>query len=445
MSIFASTILTYGNRILCVVLLLGVNIAISRGLGPAGRGTYAVFLLISTITLLTGNLGTNISSLRSIRKTDASMHSIVANALASVTAASLVVSSAVLASFPFCGTSIFRGLKLSWIAIAVSGAALLSISMTNSYLLLAENRVILVNLVDLVQSGSLFLGIICLLASHFRTVEAIMWMYLGSTAITCILSTSLILRYLTPAWDKLDWRVSYGLLKHGVIVLPVNVFQLLNGRVALFLLNMWSPAAQLGYFAVAISIAELLRHFAEAVRTVMFGELALRHGERAVRLTRSAARWILWAAVLGGVALIVLARPFVLIAFSAAYLPVVPLLSYIVAGSVCLAAASPMMSLMLMSGHGASQTRAAAVGMTLNMLLSVILIPSWGTMGAAVAYFVSFAALAISVYVDFFRYFGRTQGWTWLLPGRADWAILMEKIQLLLRPQAAPTVGTGRG
>lgn len=423
-----------------MLMLLGVNVAVSRGLGPAGRGQYAVLILISTITLLTGNLGTNISSLRLIQQGKISRAAVASNAMLLVLITSLSFGALVLASYPLLTSTLYRGLPFVWVGIAVVGAVCLAVSMTNSYLLLAENRIVLVNLIDLIQSGSLLVPVIAVLLYRFNTVYAVLWCYLASTVVTCLVSTLLVLRYLAPDWRALDWNVSYSTLKYGATVLPVNVFQLLNGRVALFLLNIWSTSVQLGYFAVAISVAELLRHFAEAVKTVMFGELTLAASDRAIELTRLAARWIMWAAVLGGAMLILLAKPLIVIFFSAVYLPVVPLLAYIVFGSVCLAVASPMMSLLLTSGHGASQTRAAAIGMVLNVLLSVILIPRWGTTAAAFAYTVSFFALAVAVYWDFFRYFGRNRGWEWLLPTRADALVITRKLRALAGTQPVAEV-----
>ena len=427
--VFRNTVLTYSSRIASLLMLLAVNVAVSRGLGPGGRGQYGVLLLISTIVLLTGNLGTNISSLRSIQEGRIPLAVVASNAIVTVVVTSLAVGSLAVATFSFFVSTLYRGLYFGWVAIAVAGAVFLSVSMTNSYLLLAENRIVLVNIIDLIQSASLLIGVLVALLSRLSTLDTIMWIYLGSTVVTCVVSTLLVLRHLAPDWRALQWSLSCSLLKYGATVLPVNVFQLLNGRVALFLLNMWSTSAQLGYFAVAISMAELLRHFSEAVRTVMFGELALSSLDQAVRLARSAARWMIWVAGCGGVTMILLAKPFVTIVFSSIYLPVVPLLSYIVVGSVCLALASPLMSLLLMSGHGGSQTRASAIAMGLNVVLSIVLIPRLGMTAAAFAYSVSFFALAVAVYVDFFRYFGRAQGWAWLLPNRGD----LEKLRLVVR------------
>jgi O-antigen/teichoic acid export membrane protein len=173
----------------------------------------------------------------------------------------------------------------------------------------------------------------------------------------------------------------------------VSGMQLVNHHTSILMLGIFLAPAEVGIFRVAVQTAALAAFGLQVVASVMGPRIAevYAHGERKrlQRLATGAARVGL-AFNLALTAVFLVVGPWLLPMlfgepFAAAYVPLVILLC----GQLINSVTGLVASLLNMTGHERDTARGVAVGAGVNVLLNLLLVPSFGLLGAAVATAVS--------------------------------------------------------
>jgi O-antigen/teichoic acid export membrane protein len=110
--------------------------------------------------------------------------------------------------------------------------------------------------------------------------------------------------------------------------------------------------------------------------------------------------------VAAALALVVGAGKLLLLAFGSAYVAAYPALVVLAAGAAVGALAGPAAHVLLLTGHEGAYPRIMVGGMVLRFALLALLGPSFGLMGAAVAWAVSAAAIGMTLVVACWRLVG---------------------------------------
>lgn len=220
-----------------------------------------------------------------------------------------------------------------------------------------------------------------------------------------------------------------ALVRYGLRVWAGSLSVLLILRVDQVLMAPLAPTAQLGFYAVAVAVAELPAAAFNAVRDVVFATSAARADPHVVA---RACRTAMALLAPGCLALVVVAPPVVVVFFGQDFAPAVPMVRVLFVAAIpsglAAVAGAGLMALDRPGRLGVAQAVVAVV----NVGVVVALVPVLGGMGAALASLVAYTLLALAAVVLFTRASGLGLREV-LVPRVADVSGLVAR----LRPRAA--------
>ena len=262
---------SFANRLLLLAIGIVASVLITRALGPAGRGQYALALAIAAVGVQLGNLGLHASNTYAVSRRPDLMGTLVAN--------SLLVSVAV-----GCG-----GGLIAWLAFAILPAlapvpstllalALLSVPLGLAYLLLQNlllgtQQVRFYNLVELGLRVSSTVTVIGLIVLVGITPSSVFVISIATTAVGVVL----LLRHLGGS-ASMPVRPSLGILgehsRYGFKAYLAALLSFLVLRSDLFLVSSIRGDAAAGYYSIAVALADLVYMLPTTVGMLLFPRLS---------------------------------------------------------------------------------------------------------------------------------------------------------------------------
>jgi len=193
--------------------------------------------------------------------------------------------------------------------------------------------------------------------------------------------------------------VSYReLFRYGLPIYPGTFTSFFSNRVDVYLLAFLvaEPSAPLGYYSMAVTLAQLVFFFPSAVSSLFFPHVAGSAREEVDRQVPMVARVTLLlttgmalALVPGAVVLIRLLLP--------AFEPSLPALFVLLPGVVALSHSKVLTSYLAGLGKTVWTSSVNVGALVLNVVVNLILIPRFGILGAAAASLISYSATAITI------------------------------------------------
>ena len=163
---------------------------------------------------------------------------------------------------------------------------------------------------------------------------------------------------------------------------------ILLGEIATLMLGWLAGPREAGLFQPVARIVPLMVLPAQVVSASFAPRVAelwaLGERVRVMRLTHTFTL-ITSAMTLAVVGLLILAAPLIMRIFGAEFLPSAALLWIVGLAQLLNAAAGPVGQLMTMTGHAGNALRGQLAALAVNLLLGIVLIPSQGAQGAAIA------------------------------------------------------------
>lgn len=187
------------------------------------------------------------------------------------------------------------------------------------------------------------------------------------------------------------------LFRYGLPLYPGNLTQFLSARIDVYLLA-WllvDPSAPLGYYSMAVTMAQLVFFLPNAVSTIYFPHVAGSTREDSDRHVALVSRVTLIITAVVAVALVPLGTfmiHLVLPAFDAA----LPAFYLLLPGVVALSLVKVLSSYLAGLAMTAWMSYVNVAALAVNVVANLILIPPFGILGAAVASLVSYSASAIA-------------------------------------------------
>jgi len=191
---------------------------------------------------------------------------------------------------------------------------------------------------------------------------------------------------------------------------------LVNWRLDQAFLPALTHATQLGYYAVAVSLAEIPSMMIGATKNVVFSEASHRKDPRiAARSTRT----VILIAVIIDVAVAILAKPIIVILFGHSFLPAVDMARILLVGNVPWIAEVVLAAGLLSSGRPGLRSSGQIVSAVITVVGLILLVPVLGAIGAA---WVSLAAYTINFIITLvmFHHVTRIRYVDSVIPRRQD-------------------------
>lgn len=430
-----------GTRLIQLGSTIAVSFLLARLLGPEGRGVYAVLILLPTTLFAFGQLGLTSAMVfyagRGVRVADLERHT-----LGLAIGVSAVVVAGALLALSSLEQNILRVapddlLRLALVALplrlvaTLGGSVLYGLQRFRAYnLILAAQSLLGVVLVVAIV-GILGAGVGGALAAY------LLFLAIGTLAVVAYLD-----RVRRAAAGNSAQRVSAGeLLGYGLRLYPASLGTFFGYRADVFLLGwlLGSPT-EIGIYAVAVSLAELVFNVPDAVSTVLFPRIASASREEADRLAPAMARATVIVTGLAAIAVIPAAW-LALRLILPAFVDGMPALVVLLPGIVSLSVAKILTSYLSGIEQLAPVTTAAVASLVVNLGANLALIPARGIVGAAAASLLSYTVYAVLMV----RFASKASGAPWhafVVPRTEDAARLGTGLRRLARGASPSRQGT---
>ena len=384
---------TFVTRIALLLLSVATSIAITRLLGPEGRGIFAIASTLSAIGIQFGDLGLSSSNTYFAAKERLLLPVLAGNALF----VSLVMGTAaivLLAALDWAWPDFLpmQGVTL-WLALGAIPFGLARAFTQN--LLTGIQDVRGVNRYSL-WSAALLLALIAgagirhdltaqnaLAVSLIATCAGWGWMLLR------LKSHSETIRFSAPALRR---SVAYGMKFYAA-----NFFAFMLLRSDMLMVGGLLGKTQAGLYAVAITLANLIYMLPNVVGTILFPRLsASENGREKWAATRQALIATCALVVISGVVSGLLARPVILRMYGVKFAPAVPAFLCLLPGMLFWGSSSVLSAYTASEGLPARSLFIFFAAFALNLTLNFALLPRYGIVAASInssiCYGLAFAA-----------------------------------------------------
>jgi O-antigen/teichoic acid export membrane protein len=401
----ALTILT---RLLMLVGTVGASVIVARWLGPEGLGSLAVLNTTIVLALVIGSLGLTSANTYFIAKDRRTLAPVWANAIVFALFGGGGVAFAVLA-LARSAPSLFGGVPLDLIVIAVLSIPFQFLLSLGLNVLLAMDRIGQLNLMDALAPAlalSNAIVVLLVLRSNLKVLVSF------NTAATVVLSVCMlwtIRRLVARQNEPMDFRPNADLFKgamtYGLRFFIPLVAAILIFRVDLLIVNHFRGAAEVGVYAVASQVANLLTMLPGVIATLLFPRVASyqdRRGEFALKVTRHVSFVMLIMSVVVAAGSFLL--PFI---YGARFADATIQLLILLPGVCLIGIESVLVQHFTGTGLPIAISVFWLITLAVSLGLNLALVPVFGARGAAVTSTVSYASIFVLVTIYFKMKTGR--------------------------------------
>jgi O-antigen/teichoic acid export membrane protein len=370
------------------------GIIIARVVGPTVRGEYAAITAWMGVLLLVGGMGQPAALVYYVAREPLRAHEYVATSRVMMLATGTVVLVAGVLLAPVLG----HGLSAVTTGYRIAFGALIVVFVGGSFTASLQGRDLhLWNVVRVTQPAFGLIAIVVLWWLRRLTLDAVMIVI----AVSMVLQLLWAYRYcrrtgLAPGRGRV--ALVRPLLGYGTAQIAALAPATLNAQLDQLVLSQTVPAADLGRYAIAVSISLLPMPLVTAIGSVALPRLA-RQREVTAATRRLQRLSVLTSAGVAAAVLAPLAAAsywLVPLVFGAAYRGAVPLLWVLTPGSVFLACGQVTGDLLRGRRHPAVVAWAEGIAAIFTVALLFALLPLVGVYGAAIASTVSYGvALAV--------------------------------------------------
>ncbi|NIN68720.1 MAG: oligosaccharide flippase family protein, partial [Anaerolineae bacterium] len=257
-----------------------------------------------------------------------------------------------------------------------------------------------------------------------------LWATILSSTVLCVFLFPWVMRIAGGIRYRLNYAYLRDAFRYGIKAHLGNIIGFLNYRVEVFLLGIFLPVAAVGFYAVAVGLAEKLWFLSESASTVLFPTVSAEKDEyQRKTFTPLVSRNILFITALGAAALFLVSEWVIVLLYSEEYLLSVRLFRILLPGIVLLSASRILANDIAGRGLPLLNTYVGAIGVVLQVALNLVWIPRYGASGAAWATTVSYG---ITLAVRLWMYM-RLSGNSWatvIVPQPSDWLLYRQLARL---------------
>ncbi|MEA1996421.1 MAG: polysaccharide biosynthesis C-terminal domain-containing protein [Gemmatimonadota bacterium] len=440
MSLAAGSAQTLFLRLTTLALQVPTSILLARLLGVEGKGSYTLLTVIPWLTayVLMGGLDTAQTYLLSSRKTTLRAVSILAGWATPV----IAILSAVVYLL-FVAPSVLAGVPWGLVLVSTVLIPLVIFRYFLLSVLLGFERVVLFNLIYLVNSFMVLLFV--------AVLAGFLGYGLGGALAAFIITQALVLPFglvwirrtsgayraggekkdgtrdkKLTGWQHLTRSLAYGLKGHPAVVLTT-----FNQRFDIFLLGAMAGPKEVGLYAVAVAMAEVIWHVPMSVHLNLFPRVAADGADEGVKRLPRACRMIVLLSVIMALALVLIGKPAIRILFGLSFLPASNAMFALLPGIVAVSAARVFESYFSGVDRRHYQSISASFSFALALVLCIVLIPRYGALGAALASTAGYT-LQMVISIALFTRIGTLSWKDFFLPHRGDIEYLVTTFRQLI-------------
>lgn len=394
---------TLANRVLLLSIGLITSVVIARLLGPEGRGLYAVAVAVGAIGVQLGNLGLHASNTWAVARDRGLLGPLIANSAV----VSIGIGGAAAAAVWI--VAVLRP-DLSPLPVGLLSLALVSVPLGLAYLLwqnllLGTDRIRAYNGIDLLNK-SLGLALIAALAlAGWLTAMSAFLVVALATGLAAAVSLGLLFMdeqsgAIRPRLELLREHARYGTKAYLAAFASFLVL-----RLDMLMVQYLRGSKDAGYYSIAVTLAEVVFLGPVVVGTILFPRLAsMGDDEHRWRVARSVAALIAALMPLAAAVAWIAGGPVIGSLFGPEFQPAEPAFAWLLPGLTALAVHTVFMNYFAAVGMPPITLVAPLVGLAINVVLNLWLIPRAGILGASLASSAAYVAMLVLSGTYFLKY-----------------------------------------
>jgi O-antigen/teichoic acid export membrane protein len=382
---------TFGTRVFLIAIGLVTSVVIPRILGPAGMGLYATAMAVSDIGIQFGNMGLYASNVYFVGRDR--------NLLPALTGNSLFFSFAVIGMLALTAGCI----SAYWVNMLPVGGSLLVFAMATipvgvafmllQHLLLGIQSIRSFNVVELVTKLSTVAILAFLIVLNLVTVESVYAVNLAVMIASCVWIYHNLRKH-----SSIAPRPVLSLLK-GHILYSAKIyvswlFSFLVLRSDILLTQYYLGTEQTGFYAIAVTLANLLYMLPTVIGTILFPKLStLDNDADKIKLTLKIAKIVFFMMAGIGMCAAIGAGPALQLLYGKTYLPSLPAFLWLIPGIIMLSVNTIFMNYFSSTGMPTVALYSPAVAAILNIFLNIKLLPTLGIIGASISSTIAYGTM----------------------------------------------------
>lgn len=379
------------------ILLLSVatSIITARSLGPEGKGQLTLILLIPWLAITVGRMGISHAVNYYANKTSPTKL-IVNSFILSVPLSALLV--AVSLPIIFALKDVFFRTISDRLIIIIS--LFIPIYLFNTHFISLIQGLYKINLRNLLlvsQSAlNLMLLIILILILKLGVNGAVI---ASMIAISFIFFSSVLslLKDINVKEINLDFGLMRQLLNFGFKSHIGNILKDFSYRGDILIISYFLLPAYVGYYVVAVAVAEIIWKIPEAVGSVILPYVASIDKNDAKFFTPKVCRRMCLIMVIICLIIVALSKKIVIFAFGVQFYPSVSALIFLIPGILSFSIWKILANDLIAQGYPAQYSMTSALALVTMIIMDLILIPIFGINGAAIASSISYIAATIFI------------------------------------------------
>lgn len=395
----------FSTNVLLFFIGIPTAIIIARILGPTGRGIYALVFLIPALLLLVGDFGIGMANTYFVGKNKFKLSDVASNSLVFGFANGVFLIALFSLFYIFFLDIFFKDVPTLFIYLVIITLPFSLIAKYFTGILLAKFKIKEFNLIMLFTSLFNLIGVIFLLIFFNKGIFSLILLSILISISTCPI-------YLFLVGKLTNYKLSFKVdvfkkeINFGVKAYFANIFSFLNYRLDMLLVNFFVGVTQVGYYSIAVGIAELVWFIPRSIQIILFPEVASSNdsdSRRAEEMTAVLCRNTVFITSALCVGLAIIGRELIEIMFGSVYLPSFMPLFVLLPGVVMGSIGNIIAAYLSGKGKPIFAMYASSTSLIVNIILNLLLIPLWGIAGAAFATTITYTLEALIMFVPYLK------------------------------------------
>lgn len=418
------TLLTMGTKVIVLGLGLLISVLLARSLGPDGRGIYTLAILYPTLIVTFLNFGIGSATVYHVAQRRHPLVDVFSSdtlVILVIGTVGIVIGALLPRIFP---GSIFPEVPDNYMLLSLLLVPLnLFIGQVGTQILLGDHKIKEFNL-STILNNLVFLVLLAgaLLAASLGVVGAISANIL-SAAVMCLILFSALYRIAGGFKLRLSRAYLKDALGYGSKTYIGSIISFLNYRIELLMLGVMMPAAALGYYSVAVGLAERLWLVSQSAAMLIFPAIAAERDEAKRKMfTPIISRNVLLTTFIGALAFYLVSPWLITLLYSESFNQTIRLFRILLPGVVFLSGSRVLANDIAGRGKPLLNTYVGGFGLLVQVGLNLVLIPRYGAAGSAAATSLTYGMILVIRSGLYWRISGNRPA-SFLLPAASDLAL----------------------
>lgn len=401
MKFIKDTALTFSIQLISVILGVITSIILARVLGPGNLGVYSLIILTFTLLGILGSFGITIANTYYGVKKKYKWNEIASNSLILAFAIGIILIMSFLI-FLFLDHSFLGNIDLKLTLIPIITIPFILLISYFQYILLGQNRIKEFNFTNIIFSF-LYLILIVIVFILNGNLFGVMISWTATYLISAIITLTFVYKS-NPFKLQFNVELFKKSMNYGIKGYLSNVITFFIYRIDMYLISfILLDYASVGYYSVAVGLAESLWYLPGVVGTLIFARTPGLSDEENNKFTPKVCRNTLFITIILAVILFLTSRYIILILYGPQYLPVLEPLWVLIPGIVILSINKVLANEITGRGNPIIATYVSIITLIINVILNLIFIPFLGIVGSALASSISYTIASVPILAYFLK------------------------------------------